>query len=50
MNWAKFIDPMSHICLADTVVEFWSLTQEVAGSNLFTVIPNIFVTDFGENI
>ena len=31
MNWAKFEDPVSHICLAGTVVAPWSLTQEVAG-------------------
>ena len=31
MNWAQFKDPVSHMCLAGTVVESWSLTQEVAG-------------------
>ena len=37
-------DPVSHMCLAGTVVTSWSLTQEVevAGSNTFTVITNIF--------
>ena len=40
MNW----DPVSHICLAGSVVASWSLTQEVAGSNnLFKY--NIFVTE-----
>ena len=33
--WAEFKDPLSHTCLAGTVVAFWSLTQEVAGSNPF---------------
>ena len=31
MNWAKFKDPVCHMCLAGTVVASWSLTQEVAG-------------------
>ena len=50
MNWAEFKDPVSHVCLAGTVVVSWSLTQEVAGSNPFTVMTNIFVTEFSENI
>ena len=37
MNWAQFKDPVSHMCLVGTVVVSWSLTQEVAGSNPFTV-------------
>ena len=41
MNWAYFKDPVS------TVVPSWSLTQE-AGSNPFTVMTNIFVTEFSE--
>ena len=36
------------MCLAGTVVASWSLTQEVAGSNPFTVMTNIFVTEFSE--
>ena len=31
-----------------TVVAFWSLTQEVARSSPFTVMSNIFVTEFSE--
>ena len=31
MNWAQFKDPVSHMCLAGTVVACWPLTQEVAG-------------------
>ena len=31
MNWSQFKDPISHICIAGTVVASWSLTQEVAG-------------------
>ena len=36
MNQSQFKDPVSHMCLAGTVVESWSLTQEITGSNLFT--------------
>ena len=53
MNWTQFKDHVSHVCLAGTVVVFWSLTQEVAGSSPFTVMRNIFVnefTEFSENI
>ena len=41
------------LCLADIVVASWSPTQEMAGSNPFTVVINIFVTEFAgfsENI
>ena len=38
MNWSQFKDPVSHMCVADAVVAYWSLTQEVVGSNSFTVI------------
>ena len=48
MNWAKFKDPVSHMCLAGAVVASWSLTQEVAGLSPFTVVTNIFVTEFDE--
>ena len=33
MNWAQFKDPISHMCLAGTVVVSCSPTQEVAGLN-----------------
>ena len=46
MNWAQFKDPVSHMCLAGAVVASWSLTQEVAGLSPFTVMTNIFVTEF----
>ena len=36
------------MCLAGTVVASRSLTQEVAGSSLFTVMTNIFVTEFSK--
>ena len=36
------------MCLAGTVVASWSLTQEVAGLGPFTVMANIFVTEFAE--
>ena len=48
MNWAQFKDPVSHMCLAGAVVASWSLTQEVVGSNVFTAMTNIFVTEFAE--
>ena len=51
MNWAQFKDPVSHIyVLSGAVVASWFLTQEVAGLSPFTVVANIFVTEFSENI
>ena len=41
MNLVQFKDPVSHMCLAGTVVVSWSLTQEVTASNPFTVMTNI---------
>ena len=38
MNCVQFKDPVSHMCLAGTVVASWSLTQEVAGSSPFIVM------------
>ena len=35
MNWAQFKDPVSHMCLAGTVVVSWSLTQEFPGLSPF---------------
>ena len=34
MNQGQFKDPVSHMYLAGTVVASWSLTQEVAGSQI----------------
>ena len=42
MNCAQFKDPVSHMCLAGTVVVSWSPTQVVAGSRPFTVMTYIF--------
>ena len=50
MTLTQFKDPVSHMCLAGAVVTSWSLIQEVVGSSPFTVITNIFVTEFSENI
>ena len=50
MNWAEIKDPVSHVCIAGAVVASSSLTQEVAGLNPFTVMTNILVTEFAENI
>ena len=47
MNWGQFKDTISRLCLANAVVS-WSLTQEIAGSNPFTVMTNILVTEFSE--
>ena len=41
-------DPISHMPLAGATVASWSLTQEVAGSNSFTVMTNILATEFSE--
>ena len=51
MNWAQFKDPISHMCLAGTMVASWSLTQEVAWWEvraLFTVMTYIIVTELSE--
>ena len=48
MNSGQFKDPVSHMCLASTVVSSWPLTQDVAGSNPITVVTNILVTEFSE--
>ena len=53
MNWDQFKDPVSYMCPAGTLVASQSLTQGMVGSNLFTVIQNILVTEFikfNENI
>ena len=41
MNLAQFIDPVSHMCLADAMVVSLSLTQGAVSSNPFTVMTNI---------
>ena len=48
MNQSQFKDPVSHMCLVGAVVAPWFLTKEVAGLNPFTVVTNIFVTEFSE--
>ena len=50
MNWSQFKDPVSHMCLAGVAVVFWSLTQKIALSSHFSVMTNLFVTEFAENI
>ena len=42
MDWGQFKDPVSCMYLAGVVVASWSLTQEMAGSNPFTVKTTIF--------
>ena len=41
MNWAKFRDPVFHMCLDGTVAASSILTQDAAGSSPFTVMTNI---------
>ena len=36
------------MCFAGALVAFWSVTQELADLSLFTVMTNIFVTEFTE--
>ena len=50
MNSAQFKDPVSHMCLPGAVVVSWSFTQEIEGLKPFTIIVNILVTKFNENI
>ena len=48
INSVQYKDPVSHMCLACTVVESWSLTWEVVGSTPFTVMASNFVTQFSK--
>ena len=41
MTWVQFKDPVFHMCLAGTLVVPMSVTQEMAGLSLFTVMKNI---------
>ena len=43
MNWTLCKDAVADMCLTGVVVEFWSLIQEVAGLNPFTVMTNILL-------
>ena len=46
MNCGHFKDPVCYLCLTGAVVASWSLTQEVAGLNPFTLMTNNFVIEF----
>ena len=37
-DWVQFKDPVSHMCLAGTLVASWSLTQEVVGWQVRTLL------------
>ena len=55
MNWAQFKDSVFNMCRASAVVASLSLTHDVAGWQcrallLYSVMTNIFVTEFTENI
>ena len=49
MNWSQFKYPVCHMCLSGAVVASWSLTQEVAGSNIFVTEFSVFSDTFREN-
>ena len=36
------------MCFAGILEAFWFFTQEVAGSNPFSVMTNIFITEFSD--
>ena len=38
LGWAQIKDPVSHMCLADTVVASWCLTEEVAGWQVWAIL------------
>ena len=47
--WIGLNDNVSHICLAGALVaSWWQRGGWVAGSNPFTVMTNIFVTEFSK--
>ena len=46
----QFKDPIAHICLAGAVVASWSLTQRGGRFESFTVMINIFVSEFSQFI
>ena len=48
MNLGQFKDSVFQMCLAGTLITSWSLTQQVASLSPFTVMTNIFVTEFSE--
>ena len=48
MNSAQFKYPVSHMCLAGTVVAPWSLTQQMAAPSPFTLMTYISVTEFSK--
>ena len=45
---SQFKDPVSHMYLVGAVSASWSFKQEVAGSNPFTVMTNILITEFSK--
>ena len=48
MNWGQFENYVSRMCLASAVVGRWSLTQQMTGSNSFTVVTNNLFIGFSE--
>ena len=50
MNWDDLKDPVCYPCLGDSVIIFWSVTQEVASLNNHLVATYFFVTEIIETI
>ena len=49
MNWAQFKDPVSHMCLAGSLVSY-TRGGWVVGLSPFYCNDTYFVTEFSENI
>ena len=53
MNWTQFKDPVSHMCLAGTVVSIlvtYTRGGWVAGSSPFTVMTNILSVNSANSV
>ena len=48
MTRSQFKDPVFNMYLTGAVVACWFLAQEMASLSPFTVMTNIFVTEFSE--
>ena len=47
-EFRNLINPVSNMCLVGAMIAYFSLSQEVAGLSPFTVMTNLFVTQFSE--
>ena len=50
MSRAQFKDPVSHMLVCGSILVSYTRGGWVAGLYSFTVMTNIFVTEFSENI